>query len=157
MIGNTGTGKSSIIQLLSGHETRVCSGAQRGTNESSIIQSKYEDNIYFIDTIGLQDCDQDWKDKKLLKKTLEYIHYQGLYRIKIILCVAGDTDTRKGLFVELSQFIGCLKVDNNDDENIKHNVWDSVLIIKKGDKTGVELDIDEFSGVMTAAMDNGAT
>eukprot|EP01083_Nonionella_stella_P191120 707586_1 len=168
VIGNTGTGKSSIIGLLSGQKTSVSSGDKRGTDAPSTIQSNYNSNIYFIDTVGLQDSGIKWKDPKLLKKTLKYIHYQRFRRIKIIICVSGETNTRKGLFGHLAQYVGKLSIDdeteisafNPTDDEIDEkditNVWKSVLVIKKGTKKGIDQDIDDFSGVISAATDNGA-
>ena len=93
-----------------------------------------------------------------------------------MFCIAGDTNTRKGLFGKISQFIGSLRVeylddegakieihnptvpeddDKNDEEIISDNVWDSVLIIKK--MANKPENIVEFSGVMSCAVDYGAT
>ena len=40
-IGNTGVGKSSLIQLLSGIDVKVSAGAKRGTSAISKIQHQY--------------------------------------------------------------------------------------------------------------------
>ena len=153
-IGNTGVGKSSLIQLLSGIDVKVSAGAKRGTSAISKIQSKYDKNLYFIDTIGLQDYKKDWTDETLLKRTLRYIHHERFRNIKILFCVAGDTDTRMGLFSKPAEFIGNLKVDDTMDHNLtKLSIWDSVLVIKK---RGNPL-LDNVSGVFAAAMEHGAS
>ena len=41
VIGNQGTGKSSLIGLLSGQNVRTSSGDQRGTSKVTTFQSKY--------------------------------------------------------------------------------------------------------------------
>ncbi len=105
VIGNTGTGKSSIIKLLSGVDTKISDGSERGTDETSIITSKYNENIHFIDSVGLQDQNIKWKDSNTLKKTLQYLHFAKLDALKIIFCIAGDTSTRQGLFAKIARFI----------------------------------------------------
>eukprot|EP01083_Nonionella_stella_P115454 342365_1 len=177
VIGITGTGKSSIVGLLSGHETKVSSGSQRGTDTTSMFQSKYDKNLYFIDTVGLQDSNIgfiNWADPKLLKKTLQYVHHMGVHKIKIILCVSGDTGTRMGPFTQMTHFIGGMQLheegledinvcqsnsSNSTDEfeMIEANIWNSVLIIKKGDQKGIVADIiDDMKGVISAARKEGA-
>eukprot|EP01083_Nonionella_stella_P295113 1003020_1 len=178
VIGITGTGKSSIVGLLSGHQTKVSSGPQRGTDATSMVQSKYDQNLYFIDTVGLQDSNIgfiDWADPKLLKKTLKYVHHMGVRKIKIVLCVSGDTGTRMGPFKQMTHFIGGVQLheegledinvcqDNpsnptDEFEMIDANIWNSVLIIKKGNARGIyPEDIDDMSGVISAAQEEGAT
>ena len=205
MIGNCGTGKSSLIGLLSGNFAKTCAGPKRGTSVVSTIKSAFEENVYFVDTVGLQDASADWTDPVLLRKTLQYVHHHGFKRVKIILTVSGDTKTRAGPFTRPAQFIGILKVtpklapnttsynvtdegdevhnaeegsnddgnyenvhrppsnptvvesdeeseDDGDDRNLC--VWDSVLVIKK---EGCPENVADVSGVMAAAMDNGAT
>eukprot|EP01083_Nonionella_stella_P021056 58387_1 len=177
VIGITGTGKSSIVGLLSGHQTKVSSGPKRGTDATSMIQSKYDENVYFIDTVGLQDSNIgsiDWADPKLLKKTLKYVHHMGVHKIKIILCVSGDTGTRAGPFQQMAHFIGGMQLHEEDLEEInvcqdnscnptdefemiEANIWNSVLIIKKGDQKGIVADIiDDMKGVISAARKEGA-
>ena len=175
VVGNTGTGKSSIISLLSGEKTKVEHGSNRGTDKTSTIQSKYDENIYFIDTVGLQDQNLNWKDPKLLKQSLKYLHFERFYNIKVIFCIEGASG-REGLFAQIATFIGSLKVEDNEgvatsnptpyedeeekstDQEMKNlNVWNSCLIIKKGQITGIDPNnMREFSGVMAAAMKNGA-
>ena len=182
VVGNTGTGKSSIISLLSGKKTKIEHGSTRGTDKTSTIQSKYDENIYFIDTIGLQDQNLNWKDPELLKRSLQYLHYEQLHNIKIIFCIEGAS-AKQGLFTQIATFIGSLRVEKEfEDENVitsnptliededekeestdqgmvndTLNVWNSCLIIKKGTKRGIDPeDMDEFEGVMAAAIKNGA-
>eukprot|EP01083_Nonionella_stella_P181314 649064_1 len=180
VIGITGTGKSSIVGLLSGHGTKVSSGSQRGTDTTSMFQSKYDKNLYFIDTVGLQDSNIgfiNWADPKLLKKTLQYVHHMGVHKIKIILCVSGDTGTRMGPFTQMTHFIGGMQLheegledinvcqsnsSNSTDEfeMIEANIWNSVLIIKKGTPGTIGIDpegIDDMKGVISAARQGGAT
>ena len=158
-IGNTGVGKSSIIQLLSGKKVRVSSGGERGTSQVTTIESAYDENLCFIDTIGLQDGnqDKDWTDENLLKDTLKYIHAEGFRKIKVLFCVAGDTNTRLGIFAKPAEFIGNLKVDDRVKkgryQRSSSSIWNSVLVIKKnGDGS-----LKDVSGVFDAAVKYGAS
>ena len=132
-IGNTGVGKSSIIKLLSGKNVKISSKATRGTSEISTIKSKYCKNLYFVDTIGLQDYEKSWTDEKLLRYTLQYIHSEGFRKIKILFCVAGDTDTRMGPFTRPAQFIGNLTIKTDQDEHGSANACNPTEEEKKID------------------------
>ena len=144
MVGNTGTGKTSIVKFLSGQDETVIKGtdgSERGSDETMTIQSKYNKNIHFIDTVtvGLQDQDINWKDSELLKNTLKYLHCERLHQIKIIFCVTGDLkiedETQPGAsMANMSNITDDPMEDEKQATECANNVWESVLIIKKGDK-----------------------
>lgn len=157
--------------LLSGdNSVQGKAGANRGSSATQFIQSRYDPNIYIIDTMGTKDSDINISDEEILKTSLEDVHNNGVNMIKIIWTVGtetGKTD-RKGPFTREAKFIGKLHISKDDGKEEKEGcseaIWSSVMIVqKKGrpfkDKDKIEKNKKKISAILAAINDyhNGST
>lgn len=116
LLGSTGTGKSSIVRLLTGDNSIEVSDK----SESCTKQTDFYvfENYVFIDTRGFQDC--RYSDEKIIYEIIKECNDKGIEYFKLIFCFTGQERANSQITREM-EFISNLDV----------NIWNSTLFVEK--------------------------
>eukprot|EP01083_Nonionella_stella_P022463 62137_1 len=142
VVGTTGTGKSSLINLFCGNVAVIGHGVHSKTKDSHLFSETADKGRFWLDSQGANDSD-GVDDEKVLTDALRKLYDQKIGNIKIIWCIEGGRfDKAKHEFTLQAKFIKILG----------NNAWNSTIIIQKGGRPNPKL----IDGLLAAANAQGS-
>jgi len=150
MVGTTGTGKTTTMNIYTGNDlpTGVC--AQSITEETVAVKDKiHPDGPKWIDTPGWADT-EGRSDQMLFKQLLKHLQSNKIYKVKAVMWCVMPTPRMDAILQAQAEFIDMFTMDDEKTAKIESGlIWPNVVIVCKG-KLDADLE-DDVSGAMMAA------
>eukprot|EP00092_Neocalanus_flemingeri_P004094 GFUD01004406.1.p1 GENE.GFUD01004406.1~~GFUD01004406.1.p1 ORF type:complete len:421 (+),score=91.63 GFUD01004406.1:429-1691(+) len=127
VVGTTGTGKTSTVNIYTGSSLEVGEGAQAVTVNTIAVEDEiHADAPKWIDSPGWSDT-EGRSDAKVFKELLRHMQNNKLSKVKaVVWCVLPQPRMDSTLQAQ-AKFIDMLTVEND-----KGRIWSNVVIICKG-------------------------
>jgi len=127
VVGTTGTGKTSTINIYTGSDLKVGEGAQSVTGNTIAVEDKlHADAARWIDNPGWSDSDGR-SDNLVFKELLSHMQQNDLPMVKaVVWCVLPQPRMDSTLQAQ-AKFI-----DMFTDKSDKGKIWANVVIVCKG-------------------------
>lgn len=150
LVGTTGTGKTSTLNIYTGNEEKVGEGAQSVTGATISVEDQiHEGGPTWIDNPGWSDS-EGRSDNLVFKELLRHMQANHLYNVKAVVWCIMPTPRMDANLQAQAKFIDMFTPDDEKTpENEAGRIWNNVVIICKG-KINPDLSGDVQGAVMAS-------
>jgi len=154
LVGTTGTGKTSTLNIYTGNNLTVGEGAQSVTNATVSVEDKiHVGGPKWIDNPGWSDS-EGRSDNLVFKDLLRHMQENKEYCVKAVVWCIMPTPRMDANLQAQAKFIDMFTPDDpNTAENEEGKIWNNVVIICKG-KINPELSADVQGAVMASKQNS---
>eukprot|EP01084_Bolivina_argentea_P237965 399814_1 len=149
VIGTTGTGKSSLIELFCGEKNSFSHDTLEPLELAEIFQEigdNRNENRVWVDTIG---TDDNKTNETILEQIIHQLQSYNVTCITVLWCVSGDFTRQKGEYIRQAKCIKSLQTGSQTT-----NIWKSVLMVQK--MGTLQPKWNKIQGIVNAAKNYGA-
>lgn len=154
LVGTTGTGKTSALNIYTGNDLKVGEGAQSVTGTTMSVEDKiHPGGPKWIDNPGWSDS-EGRSDNLVFKDLLRHMQDNQEYCVKAVVWCIMPTPRMDANLQAQAKFIDMFTPDDEKTtENEAGKIWNNVVIICKG-KINPELSADVQGAVMASKQNS---
>eukprot|EP00092_Neocalanus_flemingeri_P004241 GFUD01004561.1.p1 GENE.GFUD01004561.1~~GFUD01004561.1.p1 ORF type:complete len:421 (+),score=123.54 GFUD01004561.1:440-1702(+) len=148
LVGTTGTGKTSTLNIYTGNDLKVGEGAQSVTGTTVSVEDKiHVGGPKWIDNPGWSDS-EGRSDNLVFKDLLRHMQVNHCYNVKAVVWCIMPTPRMDANLQAQAKFIDMFTPDDEKTaENEAGQIWNNVVIICKG-----KINPDKTADVQGAVM-----
>ena len=126
-VGSTGTGKSTLIKMMTGQEVESNSGAESVTTTSAVYKNKRQDgprDQLWLDTQGWEDSDIDKQDNQIFRDIFQCLYDEKITYISGIIWTINPNERATDTLQRQARLI-------HSFGNVDETIWNRVMIVCK--------------------------
>lgn len=155
LVGTTGTGKTTCLNIYTGASLPTGDSAQSVTEETVAVEDKLHGPgaPIWVDMPGWSDSEGN-SDIHAFKELLKHLQKNKLFNLKAVLWCVSPTPRMDAMLQQQAQYINTFTAeDASTREKEAGAIWDNVVIVCKG-KLAADLATDVQGAMMAAKPHN---